>query len=122
MLSSDGMYNHYTGFPSISRMQAVFDFLYAVVTGENVILYQNQGNKEMGVRRPRSLSPFHCYVLTLIRLRRNYEIVQIPFLFNISGTTASTTFITWINFMYIKLVRHSDMAYNAACLQVYAKV
>ena len=75
VLSSDSVCNHYTGFPSISRMQAVFDFLYAGVTGENVISYQNQGNKETGVGRPRSLSPFHCYVLTLIRLHHNYEIV-----------------------------------------------
>ena len=103
VLSSDSMCNHYTGYPSILRMQAVFDFLNAGLTGENVILYQNQGNKETGFGRPRSLSPFHCYVLTLIRLRRNYEIVHISFLFNINGTTVSTTFITWINFMYIKL-------------------
>ena len=103
VLSSDSMCNHYTGFPSISRMQAVFDFLDAGLSGENVILYQNQGNKETGVGRPRSLSPFQCYLLTLIRLRRNYDIVHISFLFNINGTTVSTTFITWINFMYIKL-------------------
>ena len=61
VLSSDSMCNHYTGYPSILRMQAVFDFLNAGLTGENVILYQNQGNKETGVGRPRSLSPFHCY-------------------------------------------------------------
>ena len=46
VLSSGSTCNHYTGFPSISRMQAVFDSLYAGVAGENVILYQNQGNKE----------------------------------------------------------------------------
>ena len=103
VLSSDRMCNHYTSFPSISRMQAVCDFLYAGVTGENVILYQNQGNRETVVCRPRSLSSFNCYVLTLMRFRRKYDIAHIPFLFNINGTTASTTFITWINFMCIKL-------------------
>ena len=41
MLSSDIVCNYYTGFPSISRMQVVFDVLYARVNGENVILYQN---------------------------------------------------------------------------------
>ena len=103
VLSSDIMCNHYTGFPSISRMQAIFNFLDAGVNGENVVLQQNQGNKGTGVGRPRSLSPFHCYVLTLVRLRRNFEIVHISFLFHVNGTTVSTTFITWINFMYIRL-------------------
>ena len=103
VLSSDSLCNHYTGFPSISRMQAVFEFLDAGINGQNVILHQNQGNKGTGAGRPRSLPPFHCYVLTLIRLRRNFDIVHLAFLFHVNGTTVSMTFITWINFMYIRL-------------------
>ena len=103
VLSSDDMCNHYTGFPSISRLKSVFEFLDTGDNGENVILYQNQGNKETGVGRPRSLSPFNCFILTLLRLRRNFDVVHLSFLFNINHTTVSNTIITWINYMYIKL-------------------
>ena len=103
VLSSDEMCNHYTGFPSISRLKSVFDFLDAGDNGENVILYQNQGKKETGVGRPRSLSPLYCFVLTLLRLRRNYDVVHLSFLFSINHTTVSNTIITWINYMYVKL-------------------
>ena len=82
-------------------MKSVFDFLDAD-DGDNVILYQNQGNKETGVGRPRSLSPFYCFVLTLLRLRHNYDVVHLSFLFSINHTTVSNTIITWINYMFIK--------------------
>ena len=103
LLSRDDLCNPLHWFPSVSRLKAILDFLDAGVNGENVILYQNQSNKETGVGRPRSLSAFHSFVLTLLRLRCNFDVVHLSFLFNVNHTTVSNTIITWINYMYMKL-------------------
>ena len=103
VLSDNDTCNHYTGFPSIPRMRTLFDFMDAGENGENVILYQNQGKKETGVGRPRSLSAFQSFLLTLLRLRRGYDIMHLSFLFKVNDTTVSNTIITWINYIYVKL-------------------
>ena len=52
ILGSDEKCNHYTAFTSLSRLRSVFEFLNAGPNGQNVILYQNQGKKEIGVADP----------------------------------------------------------------------
>ena len=60
------------------------------INGENVILYQNQENKETGRGRKQSLAPLKCFILT-----------NFAFLFQVKETTISTTITTWINYLYI---------------------
>ena len=71
------------------------------INGENVILYQNQENKETGRGRKRSLAPLECFILTLVRLRGNFSVSHLAFLFQVKETTISTTITTCINYLYI---------------------
>lgn len=105
VLSSDEMCNHYTAFPSTTALRAVFKFLDPGVLGENVMLYNYQKAKKdnVTVGRPRILTPFEAFILTLVRLRRNFDVCHIAFLFNVSEGTVSNTINTWINFMYMRL-------------------
>ena len=125
ILSYNDTCNHYTGFPSIPRMQSLFDFMDAGENGENVILYQNQGKKETGVGRPRSLSALQSFLLTLLRLRRGYDILHLSFLFKVNDTTVSNTIITWINYIYVKLGSipiWPTMQHVARCMPVSMKI
>ena len=105
--SADKVCNHYTGFPTLDRLTSVFNFLDAGSEGENIILHHNQIIKERGISighgRKRSLSPFEGFILTLIRLRRNFSMMHLAFLFKTSESTVSSLIITWINFLYIRL-------------------
>ena len=105
--NNDNNCKHYTAFPSWSRLFNVFEFLDAGNNGENVTLYHNQDKKEKGLSsgrgRPRSLSPLESFILTLMRLRRNFSVTHLSYLFRISESTISSTIITWINYMYFKL-------------------
>ena len=68
-------------------MQTVFDFLFAVA-GEN--------NRAV-------LSPFQEMVLTLMRLRLNLTINNLPYRFNISRSATSSVVLKWINLMFVRL-------------------
>ena len=93
--------NHYTGFKTLRRLMSVFEFLDFGENGEN-ILYDYQSNQETGKGRPRALSPFDSYVLTLMRLRRNFSVVHLSYLFKVSIATISNTTVSYINYMYLK--------------------
>ena len=103
--SSDETCNHYTGFKSYSRLLSVYKYLDFGDMGENLILYNNQERQSENdvKRRPRALTPMNSFLLTLMRLRRNFSILHLSFLFCISSTTASNIFISYINYMYINL-------------------
>ena len=53
--------------------------------------------------RPRKLDPFESYILTLVRLRRNFDLTRLCFLYGISKGTVSNTINTWINYIYLRL-------------------
>ena len=94
--------NHYTGIPTTDILKSIFLFLNSGPVGENVILYNNQDVKGAGAGRPRTLSAFESYLLTLVRLRRNFDVRHLSFLFSVSEGTVTNIFTTWINFMFIK--------------------
>ena len=94
--------NHYTGFKTLRRLMSVFEFLDFGENGENIILYDYQSNQETGKGKPRALSPFDSYVLTLMRLRRNFSVVHLSYLFKVSIATISNTTVSYINYMYLK--------------------
>ena len=103
ILLSDESCNHYTGLPTVDVFKGIFKFLNPGEIGENVILYNNQqvkGDSQRG--RPRTLSPLESFLLTLVRLRRNFDIFHISYLFQVSEATVTNTILTWINFMYVK--------------------
>lgn len=103
-LSSDSICNYYTGFPTLASFRSVLIFLDAGELGENVILFNNQeikGDSNRG--RKRIFSPLESYLITLIKLRRNFPVKHLSYLFDSSDRTVSNTVITWVNFIYLKL-------------------
>ena len=53
--------------------------------------------------RARSLKPVEEFFMVLCRLRQGFHEDHLSHLFNISVSTVSRIFITWINYMYLKL-------------------
>lgn len=53
--------------------------------------------------RPRTLPPIEEFFLVLVRLRLGLLEQDLAYRFNISSTTVSRIFSTWINFLFIKL-------------------
>ena len=104
VLASDKICNHYTGFPSVKILEAILNFLDPGKNGENMVLYNSQLTNEDETRgRKRTLSPMISFILTLVRLRRNFDVKHLMYLFKTSEGTAINTILTWINYMYIKL-------------------
>ena len=48
------------------------------------------------------LTTMQSFLLTIVRLRRNFDVHHLVYLFRISEGTVTNTVITWINFMYVK--------------------
>jgi hypothetical protein len=103
VILSDEFCNHYTGLPTIDVFKGILMFLNPGDNGENVVLYNNQevkGDSQRG--RPRTLSPLESVLLTLIRLRRNFDICHLSYLFQVSQSAVTNTILTWVNFMFVK--------------------
>ncbi|XP_057294701.1 uncharacterized protein LOC130623245 [Hydractinia symbiolongicarpus] len=103
VLLSDGACNHYTGLPNVKVFKGILIFLNTGDNGENVVLYNNQqvkGDSQRG--RPRMLSPLESFLLTLVRIRRNFDIFHLSYIFQVSEATVTNTVLTWINYMYVK--------------------
>ena len=104
VLEDDSNINHYTAFPSRCVFDALFQYLNPGEDGENMLLYNSQSAKENETRgRKRVLSPLQSFILTMCRLRRNYDVVHLAFLFKVSAAKVTNSVTTWINFMYVKL-------------------
>ena len=75
------MQNHYAEFPSADVLNALFEYLDPSINSENVILYNYQKikNGSSAPGRPRKLNPFESYILTLVRLRRNFDLSHLCF-------------------------------------------
>ena len=103
VILSDEFCNHYTGLPTIDVFKGILMFLNLGDNEKNVVLYNNQevkGDSQRG--RPRTLSPLESVLLTLIRLRRNFDICHLSYLFQVSQSAVTNTILTWVNFMFVK--------------------
>ena len=86
--------NHYTGFPTNIILQAVFEYL-DPESGENVVLYNSQKAKEDETRgRKRMFTTMQSFILTLVRLRKDFDVHHLAYLFRVSEGTVTNTFIT----------------------------
>lgn len=106
--SNDSLVAFYTGFPNYETMLALYDFLDPGARGENINYWLSgkevAGNaKPVKQGRPRSLKPVDEFFLTLCRLRQGFAELHLAHLFNVSQPTVSRIFISWINYMYLKL-------------------
>ena len=108
---NDSLVTFYTGFPNLKTMMALYDFLQPGANGENIHfwssgredVYTDTSEKPTKQGRPRSLKPVDEFFLTLCRLRQGFAELHLAQLFNVSQSTVSRIFISWINFMYLKL-------------------
>ena len=93
-------------------MMALFEFLDSGTNGENINYWlsgkktvkSNSNNEKLGKQgRTRFLQPLDEFFLTICRLRQRFAEQHLANLFQIPQSTVSRIFITWINFMYLKL-------------------
>ena len=114
VLSSDKLCKHYTSFPSTNILNCVFDLIDPGVNGENIVLINSKlSNKNKACGRKRLFTPMEALVLTLVRLRRNFDITHLMYLFD----------ATWINIMYIyKIGSIVYMAIIRTSSEFYARI
>ena len=106
VISSNELCNHYTGFPSVDALNAVFEYLEPGINNSEKFIfynYQKIKNDSSAAGRPRKLDHFKSYTLTLLRLRRNFDLNHVCLLYGISECTVSNTKNTWINYMYLRV-------------------
>lgn len=104
IIKSDKQCQHYTGFPEYEVFQAVFTMLNPGKNGENVkLISAPNAHPETGRGRKRGLSGELQFLLTLMRLRRGFTTEHLGWLFGCDKSTVSRLFVSWINFMYLRL-------------------
>lgn len=101
--SDDAKISFYTGFPSYAALEVCYKFLGPAV---NNLIYWNGKSTNSGVKgsgRSRSLTPKQEFFLVLVRLRLGLLEQDVADRFEVSCSTVSRIFTTWINFLYLKL-------------------
>ena len=92
------------GLPKFKNIRSHSLFLDPGENGENMVLYNSQLANEDETRGcKRALSPMTSIILTLVWLRRSFDVKYLMHLFKTSEGTVINTILTWINHMYIKL-------------------
>ncbi|XP_068724860.1 uncharacterized protein [Montipora capricornis] len=114
---ADSSMRFYTGFPKWSTFLAVFNYLNPGDEGENIAYWLSQSNVSVPAEfydesegepsrklgRPRNLRPIDEYFAVMCRLRQGLPEEHLAHLFKVSVSTVSRVFITWVNFMYLRL-------------------
>ena len=106
----------YSGFPNWETFMVVYTYLDPVEKGENIsyshstnpgvfsdYTVENKAHESLTKKgRARSLRPHNEFLMVMCRLRQGFHKDHLAHLFNVSTSTVSRIFITWINFMYFK--------------------
>ena len=109
--TDDSLLTFYTGFPNVQTMMALYEYLDPGVNGRNVKYWlssQDDLQKAGAVNsvkqgRPRILTPSEEFFLIMCRLRQRFAEIHLAHLLKMSQSTVIGIFISWINFMYLKL-------------------
>ena len=103
-IKSDEKCKHYTGFPNYAVSVSVLNLLQPGNNGENIRLVPApNSHPETRRGRKRSLTGEQQFLLTLMRIRRGFSTEHLGWLFGIDKSTVSRLFVSWINFMYLRL-------------------
>ena len=113
--SKDSNAAFYSGFQSWDTFMAVFEYLDPGERGENISYWRSsatgitsdysevQTDESLTKKgRARTLKPIDEFFIVMCRLRQGFPEDHLAHLFNVSTSTVSRIFITWINFMYFK--------------------
>ena len=98
---SDQKVSFYTGFPTFASFEACYKFLGPAVY--ELRYWTSQQKSFKGKGRTRTLPPMEEFFLVLVRLRLGLFEQDIADRFELSCSTISRIFTTWINFLYFKL-------------------
>lgn len=109
--TDESLLTFYTGFPNVQTMIALYEYLDPGVNGNNIKywlssqddLQKAAAGNSVKQGRPRTLTPSEEFFLVVCRLRQGFAEIHLAHLFKISQSTVSRIFISWINFMYLKL-------------------
>lgn len=94
----------YTGLPSYAHFQELLKFVEPGNKGENIIYWKSTATSEDERRgRPQKLSIEDQLFLVLVKLRVGLFHKHLGHLFNVSETTVSRVFLTWMSFLYLRL-------------------
>ena len=117
MTESDSNTRYFTGMPSVAMLLGIFN-LVMYSCGE-ITYWRGPGTQER--RREstgRSLTKWHEYLLTLVRIRLGIDLELVGFLFGIHFSTASRIFITWVYLLHGTL-KHDLKWPDRASVQAY---
>ena len=93
----------YTGFPSYEILVSFYTFLGPAVNNLHYWCARRSRCRQRHRQRRTKLDPFNQFFMTLTKLKLNLNIQDTAFRFQISTTTVSRYFITWIAFLYHEL-------------------
>ena len=101
---SDEDVEFYTGLPHWDALMLLYDLVNQKAQNLKYGSYEKKGiGSEQKLGRPRSLTLFEEFVLTLMRLRLGLFQKDLAHRFNVSETTVSVVFNTWVRFLRIEL-------------------
>ena len=97
---SDEACFRYTGMPNVKILRDIFQWIEP--TAKTIKLWDgknklNAGNRN---RKRKALSLFEEYLLTLVRIRRGYDVHHLSFLFAVSQSHVCRIFTPWVNLLY----------------------
>ena len=95
----DALISLYTGFPSYDVLLSFYKFLRPAV---NALTYWGTSRKTQK-KRCMKLDSFNQLFMTLVKLKLDLNIRDMAYRFQISKTTVSRYFITWVCFLYNEL-------------------
>ena len=94
----------YTGLPHWDALMLLYGMLHDKAQNLNYGTYEKKDTgSEQKLGRPRAMSTFEEFTLTLMRLRLGSFQKDLAHRFNVSEATVSTVFNTWVRFMRVEL-------------------
>ena len=94
----------YTGLPHWAALMLLYNMLHDKAQNLDYGSYAKKNTSpEQKLGRPRSISIFEEFILTLMRLRLGLFQKDLAHRFDVSEATVSTVFSTWVWFMRVEL-------------------
>lgn len=94
-------FTYYTGLPDCDVFNMLLDILFGIDRTYK-ITSRYKGNY-LNFTRHSKLSIEDQFLLLLVKLRHNFGYEHLGFLFNLNVSSVGSLFLTWINYVYIKL-------------------
>ncbi len=102
VISNDSTCYEYTGLPTVAMFYILFKWLTPAIS--ELKNWDHAKKRYISGRcKIRSknckMSPLYCYLMTLIRLKKGFDVKHLGYLFGISHGHVSKIFIAWVNLL-----------------------